>query len=67
MLIRRIVVSIMLTGAFLGGYRLGQNPNSPDVWAMATKGYTFTAEVGKKLVTALGGKVGPFVQTSAKD
>ncbi len=66
MLIRRFVLSVMLAGAFLGGYRLGQNPNSPDLWGMATKGYVITAEVGKKLVTVLGGEIGPLTQTSSR-
>ena len=67
MFIRRFIVSIMVTGAFLGGYRLGQNPNSPDVFAMATKGYAFAAEAGKTLVKVLGVQDGPLSQASTQD
>ena len=67
MLIRRFIVSVMLTGAFLGGYRLGQYPDSPDVFAIASKSYAFTAEAGKKLVGALGGQEGPLLGTSTED
>jgi len=67
MFIRRFVVSVMVTGAFLGGYRLGQNPNSPDVFGMASKSYAFAAEAGKRLVKVLGVQDGPVSQTTTTD
>jgi len=43
--------------AFLGGFHLGQKPNSPDVTGLIGHSYETAAAAGRRLVAVLGGKL----------
>jgi len=36
---KRLLISMLLAGAFLGGYYLGHEPDSPDIFGWAKKTY----------------------------
>ena len=48
-MIKRLFLLSMLGGTFLGGYYLGHQPDSPDIFAMAQKGYEKVAGAGDML------------------
>ena len=50
---RRLLVSIFILGAFLGGYYLGRRENSPDILAWAQDAYPRFAEASEDLLDSL--------------
>ena len=59
--IKKVFILILLAGTFLGGYRLGRRPDSPDIFAWAQQRYRRAAEMGKSLaaLTSDDSKKGP--------
>jgi len=49
---KKVFILILLAGTFLGGYRLGRRPGSPDIFAWAQQRYRQAAEMGKGLAAA---------------
>jgi hypothetical protein len=50
---RRLLSSILILGAFLGGYYLGGQEGSPDIFAWARRAYPRFAEAGRNLVDSV--------------
>ena len=53
-----LFASILLVAAFLVGYQMGRQPDSPDIVGWAERTYHQAADAGEKVVAA--------VQTEAK-
>lgn len=51
---KTIFLLIVLTAAFLGGYYLGQQPDSPDIFGMAGKAYRQASDIGHQVSAAVG-------------
>jgi hypothetical protein len=51
---KKVIILTLLLGAFLGGYYLGHQPNSPDVFGWADKVYHRVVDAGKQVVSAVG-------------
>ncbi len=49
---RKLFILILLSVAFLGGYRTGQSPNSPDVLGYANKAWTVAYSAGRNILAA---------------
>lgn len=64
---KRLLLLILLSGAFLGGYYLGRQPNSPDIFAWAQKTYHQAADVGHQLSAALNDDPGSTLQAVAAE
>lgn len=47
---KTLITLILLAAAFLGGYHLGHQPNSPDVIAWAQQTYKQATAAGQQLV-----------------
>ena len=41
---RRLLITVLIVGAFLGGYHLGRQPGSPDIFGWARRNYPEAAE-----------------------
>ena len=50
---RRFLVTILVVGAFLGGYQLGRQPGSPDVIGWAQETDPAVAEAGRSVAACL--------------
>jgi len=53
---RKLILLVMLTGAFLGGYYLGRKPDSPDIFSVAKQHYDKAVEVSRKISHFVEGK-----------
>ena len=63
----RLILLILLSAAFLGGYYLGQQPNSPDIFGAAAKVYAkASSEVNHVSHKALAPAEGAYVNPSAE-
>ena len=51
---KKVILLALLLGAFLGGYYLGQQPNSPDVFGWADTVYHRVVDAGEQVVLAVG-------------
>ncbi|HUU22641.1 MAG TPA: hypothetical protein VM389_08915 [Phycisphaerae bacterium] len=56
---RRLLVTILIVGAFLGGYYFGRQPGSPDVFGWAQKNYPVVAEGFQHLTDSLSSEPAP--------
>jgi len=50
---RRLLVTILIVGAFLGGYHLGRQPGSPDIFGWAQRNYPAAAEAFRSAADSL--------------
>jgi hypothetical protein len=55
---RRLLVTILIVGAFLGGYYLGHQEGSPDIFGWAQKAYPQFAEASRGAVASLASTTG---------
>jgi hypothetical protein len=53
---RRFLVTILIAGAFLGGYYLGGQQGSPDIFGWARQAYPRFAEAGRDFVDSLAAR-----------
>ena len=51
---KTMILLILLGAAFLGGYYLGQQPDSPDIFGWASKTYHQVSAAGREVTAALG-------------
>ena len=47
---RKLIILILLAVTFLGGYRTGQYPNSPDVLGYANKAWRAAYSAGRNIL-----------------
>ena len=64
---KKLLLLILLTGAFLGGYYLGRQPNSPDIFAWAQNTYNQAVDVGHQLSAAVKDDPGSMFQAVAAE
>ena len=64
---KKLLLLILLTGAFLGGYHLGRQPNSPDIFAWAQKTYNQAVDAGHQLSAAVNDDSGSMLQAVAAE
>lgn len=62
---KRLLIGLIVLGAFVGGYQLGQRPNSPDLKPYAVKTYNIIAAAGERLARAAGDKSQPPAENLA--
>ncbi len=60
---RMLFTLIFLGGAFLGGYYLGHQPGSPDIFAWAQDTYNHATNAGNKLSAVIKGEPGNVLET----
>lgn len=46
--VRKLIVTLLLVSAFLGGYYVGRLPGAPDVFGWAKRSYQLAAKWGSK-------------------
>ena len=51
---KKLIVTALMSATFLGGYYLGRQPGSPDIFAHLEDGYHQAAEVTGAIGRALG-------------
>ena len=61
---RRLLAIILSVGVFLGGYYLGQQPGSPDIFGWAQKNYPVVAAAIEGVAQSLSGEPGGAVEGS---
>ena len=47
---RRLIVMVLLAGAFFGGYQTGRRPGSPDLVPIARDAYNQSADICGRLI-----------------
>ena len=57
---KRLLISILVTGAFLGGYHAGRQPGSPDIFGWARRNVPAMVQAGREVIDSLtAGRSGP--------
>ncbi len=64
---KRLILAILLMGAFGGGYYLGHLPGSPDIFAWAADTYSQAADAGHKLAAVVNGETNNLAETVAAE
>jgi len=64
---KRLILIILLSGVFFGGYSLGNKPGAPDIRGWAQVGYRQASNIGRRLVSALGGAAETMAQRTEND
>lgn len=60
---KRLFIMMLLSGAFLGGYYFGHQPDSPDIFAWAQDTYGQANDAGNKLSAIINGEPGNVLET----
>ena len=53
---KRLLVTFLIAGAFLGGYQLGRRPDSPDIVGRARQACDSLAALYREFAPAAGGE-----------
>ena len=60
---KKLFILMLLSGAFLGGYYLGYQPDSPDIFAWAKDTYNQANDAGSKLSAIMNDEPGNMLET----
>ena len=64
---RKLITFILLAAAFVGGYHLGRQPDSPDLFAWAQQAYQQASQAGRQILAMTHGEPNNLLQQTCPD